>query len=61
MTITDVTLLAKKVAVGIVVTTVPFIIIFGGLLLTQTLLSKNKKPQNVQQQNLKPHETRTSN
>lgn len=40
MTLSDVTILGKKVLVGIIVTLVPFIIIFGGLYLTQRLLSK---------------------
>jgi hypothetical protein len=49
MTLNDVTLLVKKVLVGIVVTILPFIIVFGGLWLTQNLLSKsNNKPAIVQ-------------
>ncbi|SKC83876.1 hypothetical protein SAMN05660236_4577 [Ohtaekwangia koreensis] len=39
MTLSDVTTLAKKILVGILVTLVPFIILFGGLWLTQKLLS----------------------
>ncbi|HEY9006766.1 hypothetical protein [Ohtaekwangia sp.] len=39
MTFSDVTLLVKKILVGILVTLVPFIILFGGLWLTQKLLS----------------------
>ncbi|MFI5138620.1 MAG: hypothetical protein ACHQIM_12410 [Sphingobacteriales bacterium] len=41
MTLSDVTLIEKKILVGIVVTLVPFIIIFGGLWLTQKLLSNH--------------------
>lgn len=43
MTINDVSLLGKKVLVGVIVTLIPFIIIFGGLWLTQKLLSDNQK------------------
>jgi hypothetical protein len=43
MTLSDVTLIGKKVLVGIVVTLVPFIIIFGGLWLTQKLLTNHDK------------------
>jgi len=39
MTINDVSLLGKKVLVGVIITFIPFIIIFGGLWLTQKLLS----------------------
>jgi hypothetical protein len=47
MTINDVSLLGKKVLVGVIVTLIPFIIIFGGLWLTQRLLSDNHKPAPV--------------
>jgi len=40
MTLNDVGLLGKKILVGIIVTVVPFTIIFGGLWLTQKLLSR---------------------
>ncbi|GAB3284927.1 hypothetical protein GCM10027347_62020 [Larkinella harenae] len=39
MTRSDLILLAKKIAVGILVTLIPFLILFWGLRLTQTLLS----------------------
>jgi hypothetical protein len=42
MTVSDVTILGKKILVGIIVTLVPFIIIFGGLWLTRRLLSDNE-------------------
>jgi hypothetical protein len=45
MTLSDVTILGKKILVGIVVTVVPFIIIFGGLWFTQKLLTENVKPK----------------
>jgi len=38
MTLSDVTLLGKKILVGVIITIVPFIIIAGGLWLTQKLL-----------------------
>jgi hypothetical protein len=38
MTLSDFTILGKKILVGIIITLVPFIIIFGGLYLTQRLL-----------------------
>lgn len=47
MTINDVSLLGKKVLVGVIITLIPFIIIFGGLWLTQKLLSENHKSDPV--------------
>ena len=41
MTLSDVTILGKKILVGIIVTVVPFIIIAGGLWLGQKALSDN--------------------
>ena len=38
MTVSDFSILGKKILVGIIITLVPFIIIFGGLYLTQRLL-----------------------
>jgi len=43
MTLSDVTLIGKKILVGIVVTVVPFVIIFGGLWLTKKLLTDHDK------------------
>lgn len=54
MTINDVSLLGKKILVGIIVTLIPFIIIFGGLWLTRKLLERNSKTKialTVQPQN----------
>jgi hypothetical protein len=42
MTVSDVAILGKKILVGIIVTLVPFIIIFGGLWLTKRLLTDNE-------------------
>jgi uncharacterized membrane protein len=47
MTINDVSLLGKKILVGVIVTLIPFIIIFGGLWLTKKLLSENDKTEQV--------------
>ncbi|MEZ2335384.1 hypothetical protein AB6735_07100 [Mucilaginibacter sp. RCC_168] len=43
MTLNDVSLLGKKILVGVIITLIPFVIIFGGLWLTQKLLSDNPK------------------
>ncbi|WP_162996779.1 hypothetical protein [Mucilaginibacter kameinonensis] len=53
MTINDVSLIGKKVLVGVIVTLIPFIIIFGGLWLGRKLLEKSpaKTAQIVQPQN----------
>jgi hypothetical protein len=45
MTLADVTLIGKKILVGIAITLIPFIIIAGGLWLTQKLLTGDKAPQ----------------
>lgn len=47
MTINDVSLLGKKVLVGIIVTLIPFIIIFGGLWLGRKLLEQSPKTKHV--------------
>jgi len=39
MTTSDITLLGKKIAIGIIITLVPFIILFGALWFTQKILS----------------------
>ena len=47
MTQTDIITLLKKILIGIIVTLIPFIILFSGLWITQNLLSdKNNKPTN---------------
>lgn len=43
MTASDVTLLARKILVGIIVTLVPFLILFGGLWLTKNVLNKDRQ------------------
>lgn len=47
MTTSDLTLLGKKILIGIVVTLIPFLILFGGLWFTQKLLSDNKPNVNI--------------
>jgi len=49
MTLSDVTILGKKILVGIIVTVVPFVIIAGGLWLGQKALSNHddKHPQEI--------------
>lgn len=44
MTLSDVTLLGKKILVGIIITVVPFIIIAGGLWGIQKILTGHKSP-----------------
>ena len=56
MTLADVTLIGKKILVGIAITLIPFIIIAGGLWLTQKALTDEKAPQ---QQISKPSKTNT--
>jgi len=54
MTLSDITLIGKKILVGIIVTVIPFIIIVGGLWLTQHLLSRHPVEKTSIQNNLKP-------
>ncbi|HJP63549.1 MAG TPA: hypothetical protein VJ844_08915 [Mucilaginibacter sp.] len=63
MTLSDVSLIGRKILVGIVVTIIPFIIIVGGLWLTQHLLSNNQVEKTSTQNTSKPdtHENRKSN
>jgi hypothetical protein len=53
MTLQDVSILGKKILVGIIITLIPFIIIAGGLYLTQKALGGDPKPQ----QQVKPIKT----
>ncbi len=39
MTRSDVTLLVKKILIGIIVTIIPFLILFGGLWITRKVLT----------------------
>lgn len=48
MTINDVSLIGKKVLVGVIVTLIPFIIIVGGLWLGRKLLEKGPAPKTAQ-------------
>jgi hypothetical protein len=51
MTLSDVTLLGKKILVGIIITLVPFIIIAGGLWGMQKILTGHKsQPQQITKQ-----------
>lgn len=52
MTISDVQLIGKKIAVGIVVATVPLVILLGGLWLIQKILT-NQPASQVSSLNLK--------
>lgn len=58
MTLSDVSILGKKILVGIVITVVPFVIIAGSLWLGQKALSNHdaKHPQEIS----KPANTATS-
>lgn len=56
MTLSDVTLLGKKILVGIIITLIPFIIIVGGLWATQKILKGDKSPS---QQIIKQSKTKT--
>jgi len=56
MTLSDVSILGKKILVGIIITLIPFIIIVGGLWLTEKTLDGDPKPQ---QQISKTNKTNT--
>jgi hypothetical protein len=47
MTLTDIQILGKKIAIALVVAIVPLILVSGGLWLTKTLLDKSKAPQSL--------------
>jgi hypothetical protein len=47
MTLSDVSLLGKKILVGVIVTLVPFFIITGGLWLTESLLGGHPAEKSV--------------
>jgi hypothetical protein len=63
MTLSDVSLIGKKILVGIIVTVIPFTIITGGLWLTQRLLSRHDANETSVQNTLKTekHENGKSN
>jgi len=42
MTFSDVPLLGKKILIGIIITVIPFLILFGGLWFTKKILTGNK-------------------
>ncbi len=43
MTLYDIGILTKKIAVGIIIYLIPVILLIGGLLLTKTVLKKNDR------------------
>jgi hypothetical protein len=45
--LSDAPLLFKKVLIGIIVTVIPFLILFGGLWLTKKVLSSSKNEASV--------------
>lgn len=63
MTLSDLSLIGKKILVGIIVTFIPFAIIVGGLWFTQRVLSTHDAKKTSAQTTLKPenHEDRKSN
>ncbi|MBV8390311.1 MAG: hypothetical protein JO080_10975 [Mucilaginibacter sp.] len=63
MTLSDVSLIGKKILVGIIVTIIPFVIIVGGLWLTQHILTAHDAQKSSAQTTLKSenHENRKSN
>ena len=63
MTLSDVSLIGKKILVGIVVTVVPFVIIVGGLWFTQRALSTHDAKKESIQNTSKPenHENGNNN
>ena len=63
MTLSDFSLIGKKILVGLIVTIIPFIIIVGGLLLTRNLLSSKQveKPSSQNTSKSDTHENRKSN
>ena len=47
MTLTDLKILAKKIAIGLLIAIIPLVLIAGGLWLTKTLLSSNPSPESL--------------
>jgi len=54
MSLSDIVLLIKKILIGIIITLVPFLILFGGLWFTQTFFTKDKSEQPLQHQRIDP-------
>jgi hypothetical protein len=54
MSSSDVALLIKKILIGIIITLIPFLILFGGLWFTQSLLSDDKNVELTQQEQSAP-------
>ena len=53
-TLSDVTLLLKKIAIGILVAAIPFAIIFGGLWVTRKVLGTEEKQLSTQTKSVTP-------
>jgi hypothetical protein len=47
-TLSDASLLIKKIIIGILVAVIPFVIIFGGLWITQRILETNSEQVQMQ-------------
>jgi len=47
MTVSDVNLLTRKILVGIIVTLIPFLILFGGIWLLRDVLSRDRATENT--------------
>lgn len=54
MTLSDFSLIGKKVVVGVVVTLIPFVIVVGGLWLTESLLGGHPDTYHYTSNKLKP-------
>jgi len=54
MTLSDVSLIGKKILVGLVVTVIPFTIIVGGLWFTRHLLGRHPAEKTAVHQTVKP-------
>ncbi|WP_461451213.1 hypothetical protein [Mucilaginibacter sp.] len=55
MTLSDVSILGKKILVGIIITIIPFVIVAGGLWLTQKALGGNPQGQQHDQKTTKTY------
>ena len=53
-TISDALLLIKKILIGVLVAVIPFIIIFGGLWITQRVLGTDKQQVQAQTKTTDP-------
>jgi hypothetical protein len=60
MTLTDFSLFAKKIVIGIVVSVIPFVILFGGLRYVRTVLSDKTKSEQIDKKKQPKNEDATS-